>query len=298
MSKLKVLVTIDTEGLNKIGYDKDISLYKKSFPLIKEIFDLNNIKKATFFISVFEQYQYGDELLNYIYKYTKDYEIGLHTHPIWIDKNRLNMHQYSYDEQYNMIKDGKKILEDLYNQQILVHRAGAYGLNHNTIRALKKNNIPIDSSMFYVHDNCKIRYSKNQIVKTKDIMEVPVTIFQREMYNNHNDLIDNRIRKTDINHAFLDEFKEYIEFAIENNLNTLNLFMHSYSFINYNDKNMSINQRDITKFNKLIDYLSSHNDIEFINYKDILDNNLDITTDIIPKVKRIFDNSIKIEENY
>jgi len=297
MSKLKVLITIDTEGLNNPQYN-DTNLYEKSLPLIKEVFDMNNIKKATFFISVFEKFQYGDKLLNYIYKYTKDYEIGLHTHPIWIDKHRINMHQYSYEEQYKMIKDGKKTLENLYNQEILVHRAGAYGLNHHTINALKNNNIPIDSSMFYIHDNCKIRYSKNQIVKTKDIMEVPVTIFQRDMYDNNNNLIDNRIRKTDINHAFLDEFKEYVELAIENNLNTLNLFMHSYSFINYNDTNMSINQRDITKFNKLIEYLSSHDDVEFINYKDILHNNLDITTDMIPTVKRVFVNNIKTEENY
>jgi hypothetical protein len=296
MSKLKVLITIDTEGINIVSRDK--LLYEKSLPLIKNIFKTNNIKKATFFVSVFEKYQYGDKLLNYIYDFTKNYEVGLHTHPIWIDKNRLNMHQYSYEEQYKMIKDGKNILENLYNQEILVHRAGAYGLNYNTIKALHDNNIPMDSSMFYVHDNCKIRYSKNQIVKTKEIMEVPVTIFQRQMYDLNNNMIDNRIKKTDINQMFLDEFKEYIEFAIENKLNTLNLFMHSYSFVNYNDKNFTTNHRDINKFNALIEYLNGHKNIEFVNYKDILNQDFDLDNDTIPIIKRIFDKNIKNEDNY
>ena len=37
------------------------------------------------------------------------------------------------------------------------HRAGAYGANTDTLKALKKLNLEIDSSNFAEHNNCKIQ---------------------------------------------------------------------------------------------------------------------------------------------
>jgi len=74
------------------------------------------------------------------------------------------MYLYSLDEQIEIIKDGKELVKEWVSEYPVAHRAGgAYGINKDTFTALKENGIPIDSSSFYGHPNCKAVVTKNRI---------------------------------------------------------------------------------------------------------------------------------------
>jgi len=59
----------------------------------------------------------------------------------------------------------------------LTHRAGHYSANLNTIKALKENDILIDSSYYYGHPNCKLKHGVvNQPFDILGVTELPVSV--------------------------------------------------------------------------------------------------------------------------
>jgi ribosomal protein S18 len=139
--------------------------------------------------------------------------------------------------------------------------------------ALKENNIPIDSSMFYGHKNCKVNWSKNRIVEKNGIIEVPITIFRRNRYINLrlcNIKKGSQYVKTDIDWANLEELKFFVQEAKKNNVRVMNLFMHSYSFVKF-DKNFTRfepDYKDIEKFEKFLRFISKDEAIRVITLKE------------------------------
>ena len=72
---------------------------------------------------------------------------------------------YSFNEQVEILEHGIDCLKRWGAGKPIAHRAGAYGINIDTIKALKKVGIYIDSSMFFGHENCKEVWSINEVVK-------------------------------------------------------------------------------------------------------------------------------------
>ncbi len=298
MGKVYVNISIDTENMNTLFYNKK---YSKSILRIgtQQIIDILNKYNvtATFFLSIFESYNISHDEMKKVSQLIEPFEVGLHTHPLWIDKE--NMHSYSLSKQVKLIKKGIDLFIKFGLKKPKVHRAGAYGLNKDTLQALKDNNILIDSSMFYSHPNCKEIWSKNKVVKKNDIIEFPVTIFRRNMYDLNNNLISDKIVKTDLNSMFYDEFIQFIEYCKEGNIKYINLFMHSYSLLKFNDGKFTKNIRDETKLHRILKYIINDKNIEVITLEQLQYKDLDkINNDELPVIKRVFNENIKNEDNY
>lgn len=277
MSKLYLIITIDTENLQtplfKKLYTKD--LICNSFPKIIEICDSYNVK-ATFFLSVFEFGKFGKEEFKKICQKIKEkgHDIQLHTHPCWVyDIQRREMYRYTLQEQIRIIKNGAELIKEWTGEYPIAHRAGAYGIDKNTFLALKENNIPIDSSNFYGHPNCKEVVTKNKIVKKYGIIEVPITIFFRKYYLQFGPFklkFKGNYIKTDIDWATLDELQFFIQEAKRHNIKVMNLFMHSYSFLKFKEDftKFEPDYKDIEKFKAFLSWIKKDKEIRVITMKE------------------------------
>ena len=135
---------------------------------------------AEHFVDVYPSERYGEDkfkrLCRQIVK--SGHGVNLHTHPSGkYDKNRKFMRQYSLDEQIEIINFGKQKIKEWIGTDVIAHRAGGYGANDDTLRALRINDIFIDSSFFYKNINCAINYDYvNKTSKKCGVLQLPVSV--------------------------------------------------------------------------------------------------------------------------
>lgn len=282
--KLYLIISIDTESSDSPQAISRLDLFNPMFEGLtnqqywgyKKIIDICDKYhfKATFFVSVFECKKYGEDTLRNVCEEIKGkgHDVQLHTHPIWLGEKRY-MSDHSIEEQTQILSHGKKLLEKWITDIPVAHRAGGYGVDENTLKALAENNFKIDSSHFFQHPNCVLSITNNRVVQQSGVIEVPVTYFIREykMKTLSNSIIFNRkFVKTDIDSASLNELKEFIKFAKNNDLKIFNLFLHSYSLLKINPSFTQFKQdySDCDKLDKILDYISNDSEICVISMRD------------------------------
>lgn len=250
--------------------------YGTSF-ILEQLNRLNLL--GVFFVNAYESHIWGDSPVAQLCTKVSSFghEIGLHTHPsCMFDKERPYMWQYSLDEQIQILKRGQDLLAKWLPGFILnSHRAGAYGLNADTLIALDNLCINVDSSAFYGHPNCKLIFAKNRIVQQGNIVEIPVTGFWR-MLQHTLWRFPLRTRKsfvkTDIDWASLDELLKFIVVGEKHGIKVMNLFMHSYSFVRFNP-DYSHFEPDFKKISKLRIYFERINEFGYVKnvtFRDLL----------------------------
>jgi hypothetical protein len=261
-----LMFTIDAEGVHGNRPFEQFMLGEvgESEPwgieLQAKIFNLYGVQ-ATFFLDVYEHSFYGEDVMKHVVetllKYNQD--VQLHTHPGWFedprdfdhvtrmrrekscfDYKRPWMWCYSLNEQIEILEHGIDCLKRWGAGMPVAHRAGAYGLNKDTITALKKVGIPIDSSMFWGHTNCKEIWGKNQVIKKNDVMEIPVTGYFRDESLTIGPIKINRYKgrfvKTDIDSCSLKELIWFSDQILLNKKAIMNYFMHSYSLLSFDER--------------------------------------------------------------
>ena len=258
-----LLVTIDAEAvhgrspLDEMMWGRLKGVEREyGIGLIADLCEKYNIT-ATYFLDVYEHSYYGKDALKEVALYLgrRGHDVQLHTHPAWFQDQRDFKHirrmkreqscfpaeKYwmslnSLEEQIEILRHGKDLLEEWLKKPVIAHRAGAYALDHNTLVALREVGIPIDSSMFYGHPHCKVIWSKNQPVEQEGILELPVTVLLQQttwdwgVYRYERGM---HYLKTDINWCSLEELQQFVAASKQKNGLIMNLFLHSYSLIKY-----------------------------------------------------------------
>mgnify|MGYP006284739873 CR=1 FL=1 len=258
---IHVAVTVDVENPQTPLFEKRFSdnrIWSNGWGIEKIIDVLNryNIKGA-FFTNVYEYPIWGKKEMERIVKYihNQGHDVELHTHPIWIDKKRReHMFQFSYEEQTSVLQHGIDLIEKWCGRRPYCHRAGAYGFNKDTLGACINAGIAVDSSSFYGHANCRYILAENDPVVYKNIIEMPVTFFNRN---------DSYV-KTDINWMSKNEFTCLVNRMKVESHSFINLFLHSYSLTKTNDsfKTFGEDRNSLKKFEHIVEFVSDRN--EFI----------------------------------
>lgn len=279
--KINFFITVDVE--TGFGFELDEFVYGKvgnnyyRIPMIMDVCERHNVR-ATFFISVFEYVYYGKEKMERICRSISErgHDVELHTHPVWLDKSRHYMFQYSLPEQIELIKRGSQLLREWVGKRCIVHRAGTFAANLDTLKALKENNIPLDSSMYYSYyfrgtNLCKLNDFlpvKNKMIKYENIIEIPITTFQevRCLFSIPfmNCISCCNIRKK------LYTVKALVSNVIERNLPTIVMMGHSNSFIDADLRKQKIKPRlkEIYEFDRTLSWLSRHNRIKICTLRE------------------------------
>ncbi|MFQ5645735.1 MAG: polysaccharide deacetylase family protein [bacterium] len=258
---LYIFITVDTEGTNGNDPFEQLILGKTNnngYWGVGKIIDLADPfdYKVTFFVDVYEQSLWGKEAFKKLCLDIKQrgHDVQLHAHPGWSDSKpvdseylqnlkrkksmydckRAGMSMYSYEDQIKIIKDGIEMIETWTGRRPVAFRCGGYHVNDDTIKALCSCGLFIDSSMFWNNSDSKINWSKNKIIKKKEMVEIPVTLLEKAYRLKIGKIKIKRATeylKTDINWLSLDELKSYVRQALKHNLKAMTLFMHSYSLI-------------------------------------------------------------------
>ena len=202
--------------------------------------------------------------------------VNLHTHPSGrYDKNRKFMWQYSVDEQTEIINFGKQKIKEWIGMDVLAHRAGGYGANDDTIQALKFNGIFIDSSFFYKNENCKINYDYiNKASEKNGVLQLPVSVYEKQKRYSFIKT-KSSFQKFDFRYGSgVDEILKAIDLMPENCI--IVLFLHSFNFLNlkYNFKDkkyikISINDKLINEYKRLLASIADKTECKFTSIKDL-----------------------------
>ncbi len=120
----------------------------------------NHGLKGVFFVEPLFSARFGQEYLERIVRMIVDagQEVQLHLHPEWTDEikppilpeisqKRQHLTYYSLDEQVELIRYSKALLESVLGKPVTAFRAGSYAANTDTFKALARNGISIDSSI-------------------------------------------------------------------------------------------------------------------------------------------------------
>lgn len=140
---------------------------------------------GTFFLNVYEQKAWGATVLRDIAQrlQTAGHDVALHTHPQWAyDPQRPYMYSYSLEDQSRIIADGVRALQEWTGLPVVAHRAGAYSANKDTITALERSGIVLDSSLFLHHPHSLLNglgLPANTPAMIGKVVEMPVTVYER-----------------------------------------------------------------------------------------------------------------------
>jgi len=285
----QILITIDTE-IGELGkYRPDafeifiegkVDGRKVGYKFIMEILDKYDVE-GEFFVDVYPYKQIGEDKFANLCKniVKRGHNVQLHTHPsMAFDRDRIHMHQYSLKEQIEILELGKEKIKDWTGNYPIAHRAGGYGINEDTFKALSQVGILHDSSYFYGHGNCKFPCDvKNKPFKVGEVTEIPITVFKRVVnykFMNRTLRYKEQFSKLDLNYgATVDEIKKVINES--SNDDVMILFVHSFSFLkikyDFGKKRyayIGINHDYIEKFKKLMKWISLQSTIKYINMGD------------------------------
>jgi len=202
--------------------------------------------------------------------------VNLHTHPSGrYDKNRKFMWQYSLDEQTEIVNFGKQKIKEWIGMDVLAHRAGGYGANDDTVQALKFNGIFIDSSFFYKNENCKINYDYiNKASEKNCVLQLPISVYEKQKRFSFIKT-KSSFQKFDFRYgSSADEILKAIDLMPENCI--IVLFLHSFNFLNlkysFKDKKyvtISINDKLINEYKRLLASIADKTECKFSSIKDL-----------------------------
>ncbi len=222
---------------------------------------------GTFFLNVYEHEAWGEEAVREIATglESRGHDVALHTHPQWAyDPDRSNMYDYSLEEQSEIIRDGRDLLVKWTRLPVVAHRAGAYSANPDTLVALERNGILLDSSWFLDHPNSRLADAtllNNLPSRSGQVTEVPVTVYARQerpwLLGRLAPALSS-VRKLDPN-WFVDETEA--QAAIDATMSTdapyLIFFLHSYSLMTEDstEDRMTHNSRAEAIFASMLDHV-------------------------------------------
>ena len=203
---LAVLITVDTEvwcdGWRNIdakfsgAFTKYIygSTRNGDYGLPFQLKILNEYGlKAVFFVEPLFALRFGmsplQEIIGLIQETGQRVELHLHTE--WVDESRTpvfpdirekrqHITNFALDEQEQLIRKGIELLLSAGANDLHAFRAGSFAASNQTLQALAKTPIRIDSSLNPVAPPCEIESGKKQIQvhEINGVLEVPMTVFQ------------------------------------------------------------------------------------------------------------------------
>lgn len=292
-----IFTSIDVEGVHGPNapfemIDGNINGYSDNWGVFKliEIFK-HFCVPATFFVDIYEKSFWGEDYMRNLCNKIKysDFDLQLHTHPGWridkrdtksiqiLKKNNSFLHytkdfmsKLSFDEQCSILRYGRNKIFEWIGEYPLAHRSGGYSINKNTYKALQKEGFKIDSSMNAANSNTKYLLTNNAITISDDIIQLPVTTLNYKFDLINRSIYSKRLH-TDIVSMSCEELVHYVDSSIKKGLNFLNLFMHSYSLLNYSYRwNKFSPSFDVyNNLNKFLKIMSERDDVAFVDCKDI-----------------------------
>ena len=196
-----VFITIDTElsaALYQAGADADVNFARSiicdgaGIDWQMDRLDTYDLK-GIFFVDPMPALAYGIDVIARIVTLivARGHEVQLHLHPEWLAwatdqpvgaRRGRSIGDFSYDDQITLITLARQMLVDAGAPSPVAFRAGNYGANDDTLRALAMLGMRWDTSFnpTYIGDPCNIGLNSDQIdpVERLGVTEIPVAAIE------------------------------------------------------------------------------------------------------------------------
>jgi peptidoglycan/xylan/chitin deacetylase (PgdA/CDA1 family) len=259
----KFIVTVDTETFRVSGKSLPFATHHYA-ELSEGTFGVQRIMdvcdqygaKATFFVDVYMHHEYGEtnvaELCQRIHR--AGHDVQLHAHPSWLPGSPSEfMCDFSLDRQVDILAEGKEFIERCTGRSPSGFRAGAYGANLDTIRALKRLGFRVDSSYFLRNRNCELSRQLNhgcfnRPFRIEGILEIPVTTYWLWRMPS-----PGKNSKIDVNACSWTELRSIVP-KLAHSVEYIVLFLHSFSFVRWdgNGGNLTPKRAPLERFEALL----------------------------------------------
>jgi peptidoglycan/xylan/chitin deacetylase (PgdA/CDA1 family) len=243
-SATRVVITIDVESnaVYTLPAQRDATCEDGSGCGLTEIVRMLNARglAGTFFLNVYEHTRWGQTAMRDIAVALQQagQDVALHTHPDAVDPKRPEMYQYDLAEQTAIIRDGVQLLSAWTGRPVVAHRAGAYSADERTLDALERNDVLVDSSMFWSQPKSHLDAlgrPRNLPWHHGRVLELPITVYERQ---DRPALLAmglapvSSIRKIDVDWVInAQEARDAIDQVVAAQIPVLIVFLHSFSFL-------------------------------------------------------------------
>lgn len=281
---VNVFLTVDVEcsiggafadpKLHPVGGDKRIfgRFHGREYgiSLMMEIAERYGLP-LVFFVETFQQLHFGSMETRRVVQAVlqRKHEVQLHLHPNYLNFTlKRPQHRkfsdfcadYPLEQQVEMIAVARKMLMDCGAPPPVAFRAGCFGADLKTLRALGRNGFMIDSSYCeaYVGSTCFLPQRRlNDVKEWEGIFEFPITHFQER-----SGLRSPRLMPLDINGVSFREIRHVLNAARQGDgPSTVTVLLHSFSFLKpYDVQYRKVRPRwnVIGRFEKLCRFLAEN----------------------------------------
>lgn len=194
----------------------------------------------------------------------RGHEIQLHLHTEWVDESseplldnimgkKQFLRYFSLKEQTILIHAGAKLIESAGGRQVNAFRAGGFGLNRDSLRALAANRIAFDSSynasMFGLDSGVNPDVTLVEPFECEGVYEYPMTVFDGGTHS---------LRHAQVTACSYREMEGLLWQALEAGRKAFVILSHNFELLN-----SSMNRPDdivVARFRKLCSFLDRHRD--------------------------------------
>ncbi len=151
--------------------------------------------RGTFFVEPLFSLRFGRECLAETVALVREHaqDLQLHLHTEWVDEakepplpvdmgKRQHLHMFSQTEQEVLLDLGSRLLVDAGASKPVCFRAGSFGFNASTLRALERLGIPMDASynatMFGPDSGVAPGRLLTDSIRLGAVSEFPMTVFR------------------------------------------------------------------------------------------------------------------------
>lgn len=235
--------------------------------------------KGVFFVEPLFASVYGIDPLANITGLVEEYghETQLHIHAEWVKRNLdllaytpenigRQVFNYSLKNQESLISKGIEYMNKVGAGKMNAFRAGNFGANNDTLVALEKNHISIDSSVNPARSSSKIDLGRTiyQREKIGGVVEYPMTVF--EDYPGH-------LRHAQICACSTQEMKNILYKAVEAGWDSFVILSHSFELIDRTKGR--VNKVVDKRFKELCRFLGENKDLfNCVGFNDVLNDEI------------------------
>ena len=276
---IRVIFTVDVEGhvgqdpVNRLIYGITKGGKGRGIDLLMDLLDEFGVK-GLFFVDMAEAWDYGEEkvidVLNHINR--RGHNTGVHIHPDHMaDPDRRFLHEYSREEQYDIIRKCTELYKEALGKRPEVFRAGGYGADQNTLEILAGLGYKADFSQFYGQKNCHIDPPCASIRPRKldnGISEIPVTVFR-----SFSSPFYSRTDKIDASQPFWEYRRVMRDFRNGIYGDIIVMFAHSFSMLDWRSRPDSprFSSSKYRRLRKQVEYVADAPGYNFTDLEHLLE---------------------------
>lgn len=221
---------------------------------------------GTFFVEPLFSTRFGSQPLDEIVGLIRErgQEIQLHLHTEWVDESsepliantsqkRQHLFQYSMDEQTRLIEVGAALLTSAGAIGINAFRAGSFGFNRDTLRALAVNRIKFDSSynatLFGPASGVAPNILLQEPVVCEGVVEYPMTVFEDGLGS---------LRHVQLTACSFSEMEALLWQALESCRSSFVILSHNFELLS--PSKVRPDEIVLRRFRKLCEFLERNSD--------------------------------------